>query len=98
MLILDLIIEIQTCSERFYVRADTKEGAEEWIRTLRKAAVSLIDMQICTGQVLNVTVRDQSLFIERGGLVQIRGGSPFFIQKFKGGPQENMQMYKPIKC
>ena len=32
------------------------------------------------------------------GLVQIRGGSPFFMQKFKGGPQENMQMYKPIKC
>ena len=56
MLILDLIIEIQTCSERFYVRADTKEGAEEWIRTLRKAAVSLIDVQICPGQVLNVTV------------------------------------------
>lgn len=53
MLILDLIIEIQTCNERCYVRADTKEGAEEWIRTLRKAAVSLIDMQLCTGQVLN---------------------------------------------
>jgi len=51
MLILDLIIEIQTCNERCYVRADTKEGAEEWIRTLRKAAVSLIDMQLCTGQV-----------------------------------------------
>ena len=33
-----------------------------------------------------------------GGLVQIRGGSPFLMQKFKGGPQENMQMYKPIKC
>ena len=33
-----------------------------------------------------------------GGLVQIRGGSPFFMQKFKGGPQENMQIYKPIKC
>ena len=33
-----------------------------------------------------------------GGLVQIRGGSPFFMQKFKGGPQENMQMYKPITC
>lgn len=32
-------IEIQTCSERYYVRADTKEGGEEWIRTLRKAAV-----------------------------------------------------------
>ena len=33
--------------------------------------------------------------------MQIRGGSPFFMQKFKGGgggPQENMQMYKPIKC
>ena len=30
--------------------------------------------------------------------MQIRGGgSPFFMQKFKGGPQENMQMYKPIK-
>ena len=43
-------------------------------------------------------LRDRSLFIERGGLVQIRGGSPFFMQKFKGGPQENMQMYKPIKC
>ena len=53
MLILDLIIEIQTCNERCYVRADTKEGAEEWIRTLRKAAVSLTDMQLCTGQVLN---------------------------------------------
>lgn len=34
------IIEIQTCNERCYVRADTKEGAEEWIRTLRKAAVN----------------------------------------------------------
>ena len=46
-------------------------------------------------------LRDRSLFIERGGggvLVQIRGGSLFFMQKFKGGPQENMQMYKPIKC
>lgn len=32
--------EIQTCNERFYVRADTKEGTEEWIRTLRKAAVN----------------------------------------------------------
>ena len=30
--------------------------------------------------------------------MQIRGGSPFFMQKFKGGPQENMQMYKAIKC
>ena len=28
--------------------------------------------------------------------MQIRGGSPSFMQKFKGGPQENMQMYKPI--
>ena len=50
--------------------------------------------------------RDRSLFIEggRGGgwLVQIRGGSPFLMQKFKGGgggrAQENMQIYKPIKC
>lgn len=33
-------IEIQTCNERFYVRADTREGTEEWIRTLRKAAVN----------------------------------------------------------
>ncbi|KAJ7375177.1 hypothetical protein OS493_001916 [Desmophyllum pertusum] len=33
-------IEIQTCNERFYVRADTKEGTQEWIRTLRKAAVN----------------------------------------------------------
>lgn len=32
-------IEIQTCSHRYYVRADTKEGGDEWIRTLRKAAV-----------------------------------------------------------
>ena len=35
------LTEIQTCSERYYVRADTKEGGEEWIRTLRKAAVSI---------------------------------------------------------
>ena len=44
----------------------------------------------------------KQIFIEKGGggggLVQIRGGSPFFMQKFKEGPQENMQMYKPIKC
>ena len=41
--ILDYLListEIQTCNERVYVRADTKEGTEEWIRTLRKAAVS----------------------------------------------------------
>ena len=34
-------------------------------------------------------IRDRSLFIDRGGggggLVQIRGGSPLFMQKFKGG-------------
>lgn len=36
----DGYIEIQTCNERFCVRADTKEGTEEWIRTLRKAAVN----------------------------------------------------------
>ena len=29
--------------------------------------------------------------------MQIRGGSPFFMQKFKGGSQENMQMYKQCK-
>ena len=38
------------------------------------------------------------IIYREGGLVQIRGGSPFFMQKFKGGIQENMQMYKPIKC
>lgn len=36
----DKSLEIQTCNERFYVRADTREGTEEWIRTLRKAAVN----------------------------------------------------------
>ncbi|XP_078358276.1 pleckstrin homology domain-containing family A member 1-like [Oculina patagonica] len=35
----DGYIEIQTCNDRVYVRADTKEGTQEWIRTLRKAAV-----------------------------------------------------------
>ena len=33
--------EIQTCNERFYVRADTREGTQEWISALRKAAVSI---------------------------------------------------------
>lgn len=40
-----IFTEIQTCNERFYVRADTKEGMEEWIRTLRKAAVSEQDFK-----------------------------------------------------
>lgn len=36
----DQYFEIQTCKERIYLRADTKEGTEEWIKTLRKAAVN----------------------------------------------------------
>ena len=30
--------------------------------------------------------------------MQIGGGLPFFMQNLRGGAQENMQMYKPIKC
>lgn len=36
----DHYFEIQTCKERFHLRAVTKVGKDEWITTLRKAAVN----------------------------------------------------------
>ena len=49
-------------------------------------------------RTLREELRDRSLFIEGGGAGAKKGWVTIFMQKFKGGPQENMQMYKPIKC
>ena len=55
-----ILTEIQTCNERFYVRADTKEGTQEWIRTLRKAAVSISLTELAFRIRLNLSVFLQS--------------------------------------
>ena len=58
----------------------------------------MCDLWVMYGRVTKSAQGPVIIYREGGGAGANKGGSPFFMQKFKGGPQENMQMYKPIKC